>query len=79
MKNVDEMSVNAIRVLSAEAIQKAKSGHPGLPLGAAPTAYESQSGESGLGKQRPLYSLRRTRFYVIVFFTASFWLWKSFY
>lgn len=40
MKNVDEMSVNAIRVLSAEAIQKAKSGHPGLPLGAAPTAYE---------------------------------------
>lgn len=40
MKNVDEMSVNAIRVLSAEAIQKAKSGHPGLPLGAAPMAYE---------------------------------------
>lgn len=40
MKNVEEMSVNAIRVLSAEAIQKAKSGHPGLPLGAAAMAYE---------------------------------------
>jgi transketolase len=40
MKNIEEMSVNAIRVLSAEAIQKAKSGHPGLPLGAAPMAYE---------------------------------------
>ncbi len=40
MKQIDTMSVNAIRVLAADAIQKAKSGHPGLPLGAAPAAYE---------------------------------------
>ncbi len=40
MSNIDTLSVNAIRVLSADAIQKAKSGHPGLPLGCAPMAYE---------------------------------------
>jgi len=34
------MSVNAIRVLAADAVQKAKSGHPGLPLGSAAVAYE---------------------------------------
>lgn len=40
MKNIDTMSVNAIRILSADGVQKANSGHPGLPLGAAAMAYE---------------------------------------
>ena len=38
--NIETKCVNAIRVLSADTVQKAKSGHPGMPLGAAPIAYE---------------------------------------
>ena len=36
---LDQLSINTIRLMSVDAIQKAKSGHPGLPLGAAPMAY----------------------------------------
>ena len=37
--DVKQKVINTIRVLSAEAIEKANSGHPGLPLGAAPAAF----------------------------------------
>lgn len=36
---VEQLSVNALRTLSIDAIEKANSGHPGLPMGAAPMAY----------------------------------------
>jgi transketolase len=39
MINNDLLAINTIRILSAEGVQKANSGHPGLPIGAAPMAY----------------------------------------
>lgn len=38
-QTLDQLAVNTLRVLSIEAVEKAKSGHPGLPMGAAPMAY----------------------------------------
>ncbi|MCP8322619.1 MAG: transketolase [Candidatus Methylarchaceae archaeon HK02M2] len=39
MKSLDELCINALRFLALDAIEQAGSGHPGIPLGAAPMAY----------------------------------------
>jgi len=39
MTDLDQLCINTIRALTLDAVQKAESGHPGLPLGAAPMAY----------------------------------------
>lgn len=36
---IDQEAINTIRTLSIDTIEKANSGHPGLPMGAAPMAY----------------------------------------
>ncbi|MEM7769959.1 MAG: transketolase [Cyanobacteria bacterium P01_A01_bin.37] len=38
-QSLDELCINSIRFLAIDAVEKAKSGHPGLPMGAAPMAY----------------------------------------
>ena len=39
MSDLDQLSINALRFLAVDAVDKAKSGHPGAPLGDAPIAY----------------------------------------
>ena len=40
---MDELCINAIRMLSIDAVQQANSGHPGMPMGAATMAYMDAS------------------------------------
>ncbi|GAB3921254.1 transketolase [Larkinella terrae] len=38
-QSIEQLSINTVRVLAADAVQKANSGHPGLPMGAAPMGH----------------------------------------
>jgi transketolase len=39
VKNIEQLCINTVRVLSADAVQKANSGHPGMPMGTAPMGH----------------------------------------
>jgi transketolase len=39
-KSIEQLAINTIRTLTIDAVEKAKSGHPGMPMGAAPMGYE---------------------------------------
>jgi len=39
-KKIDQLAVNTVRNLAIDAVEKANSGHPGMPMGAAPMAYQ---------------------------------------
>ena len=56
--NIDQMSVNAIRILAADAVQKANSGHPGLPLGCAAIGYELWGNQMNHNPANPKWANR---------------------
>ncbi len=58
MNITDRLSINTLRILSAEGVQKADSGHPGLPLGAAPMAYTLWSRHLKHNPQNPAWADR---------------------
>ncbi len=57
-KSLDELCVDTIRTLAIDAVQKADSGHPGLPLGAAPMAYVLWSRHLRHNPKDPLWADR---------------------
>ena len=61
MKEINHTAVNAIRILSADGVQKANSGHPGLPLGAAAMAYELWANHMNHNPKDPSW-INRDRF-----------------
>ncbi len=61
MAPVDTLAVNTIRFLAAEGVQKANSGHPGMPMGCAPIAYYLYAKEMKHNPANPKW-LNRDRF-----------------
>ena len=56
--NLDELCVRTIRMLAVDAVEQAKSGHPGLPLGAAPMAYALWTKFMRFNPRNPLWPNR---------------------
>lgn len=80
MQSLDNLCANAIRVVSADAIQRANSGHPGMVMGAAPMGYALYAKHlkidpkpSRLAKPRPVCVVRRARQHAAVFPVAPVW------
>lgn len=58
MSNIQQQAINTVRILSAEGVQKANSGHPGLPLGAAPMAFELWANHMNHNPKNPKWDNR---------------------
>lgn len=52
-RDLDQVAINTLRTLAIDAIEKANSGHPGTPMGAAPTAYTLWQRKLRYDPQRP--------------------------
>ena len=60
-KSIDQLSIDTIRTLAIDAIEKAKSGHPGMPMGAAPMGYQLFAKNMNHNPSNPMW-LNRDRF-----------------
>lgn len=60
-KSIEQLSVDTIRTLSIDAVEKAKSGHPGMPMGAAPMGYELFARQMRHNPDQPTW-INRDRF-----------------
>ncbi len=60
-KNIDQLAINTIRCLTMDAVQKANSGHPGMPMGCAPIAYRLYTKHMKHNPSNPKW-LNRDRF-----------------
>ena len=63
--DIEQLSIDTIRTLSMDAVQKAKSGHPGTPMGLAPVAYTLWQKHLRYDPQDPLWP-NRDRFVLSV-------------
>lgn len=59
--NIDQLSINTIRFLAVDAIQKANSGHPGMPMGCAPIGYTLFTKHMNHNPENPMW-VNRDRF-----------------
>jgi len=58
MSNIQQQAISTVRILSAEGVQKANSGHPGLPLGAAAMAFELWANHMSHNPKNPKWDNR---------------------
>ncbi|WP_078392890.1 transketolase [Shouchella patagoniensis] len=58
VKKVEELAINTIRTLSIDGIEKANSGHPGMPMGSAPMAFNLWSNHMNYNPANPTWSNR---------------------
>lgn len=87
-QHADLLAINAIRTLSIDAIEKANSGHPGLPMGAAPMAYtlwtkqlrHNPANQNGLTVIVLYYQQVMVQCFYTAYFTleAMVYQWKKF-
>jgi len=75
---LDQLSINTLRFLAVDGIEKAKCGHPGAPLGCAPIAYlpvsqadEARSGGAEVDRPRPVRAVEWARVDAAVWVAAS--------